>query len=412
MTVAKRALTALLTFLTLCALISSCGMGSSSAPLIQAEFRKGPYLIYSNDNSKMTVMWQTDMTPSSESKIEWGTTNNYSAGSANVTENGRGTNEHLFSYTIDGLSAGSYTYYRVTVDGTSQTGSFKTAPDSDASSVTFYAYGDTRSDPRAHNTVARQMMANVASDAGNRQTVCLHGGDFVLYGLTEAYWDEEFFDRDYPYMMELLAKIPIMPAMGNHEMYMEPPFDTDYENEHAGELLRKYWPIGIYDDKGSVYYSFDYGPVHIAVVDQYTTDFDLSSDQYAWLENDLSSSEKPWKIVMYHAPGWGASSSDDTDVRALTTRNDLGPLFAAQGIPLIIQGHHHYYSRSDVDGITYLVLGGGGAPLSEPETSYDYVVKAQKAYHFARFDVLGADTMSAVVIDSNGNEIDSFTIAQ
>ena len=54
------------------------------------------------------------------------------------------------------------------------------------------------------------------------------------------------------------------------------------------------------------YYSFDYGPAHITVVDQYVS-FAPGSAQYIWLENDLAASQKLWKFVILHEPAWSAA---------------------------------------------------------------------------------------------------------
>jgi hypothetical protein len=41
-----------------------------------AILQKGPYLIYPDTNTEMTVLWQTDETPGN-SMVEWGTTTAY-----------------------------------------------------------------------------------------------------------------------------------------------------------------------------------------------------------------------------------------------------------------------------------------------------------------------------------------------
>lgn len=40
----------------------------------------------------------------------------------------------------------------------------------------------------------------------------------------------------------------------------------------------------------------------------------------------------------------------------------LHPLFAKHGVEIVFNGHDHDYERSTVDGILYIVTGGGGAP--------------------------------------------------
>jgi hypothetical protein len=53
--------------------------------------------------------------------------------------------------------------------------------------------------------------------------------------------------------------------------------------------------------------------------------------------------------------------SGESDVLAL--RKILHPLFRQFGVTLAFEGHDHIYYRTQRDGITYVVTGGGGAPL-------------------------------------------------
>ena len=92
-------------------------------------------------------------------------------------------------------------------------------------------------------------------------------------------------------------------------------------------------------------------------------------------------------------------------------QDNLCPLFVAQGVQIVIQGHNHYYARCTVDGIEYITLGGGGGPLHEPNLSYINVVNAVEAYCFGKFDVSGTTT-DVSIIDNTGSVIDSFTINQ
>jgi len=71
--------------------------------------RKGPYLIYPNNNAQMTVLWQLDST--STCTLAWGLDTSYSTGSANTTEYG---SDHQHKYTITGLTPGTKYYYLVT----------------------------------------------------------------------------------------------------------------------------------------------------------------------------------------------------------------------------------------------------------------------------------------------------------
>lgn len=372
--------------------------------------RKGPYLIYPGNNTVMTILWQTNS--QANSTIEWGKTDSCSDGRAVVFEKNSGHNEHQFSYTITNLTPASRTYYKVIVDGVNYNGSFLAAPDNSAESLTFYAYGDTRSNPGIQERVISRMMADIKDELDKRQTFCLHAGDWVDAGNIEYGWDEDYFNRSCPITQAFLSKLPVMGCCGNHE--------------RTGELFRKYW-LYPFKSKGHNYYSFDYGPVHVAVVDQYSAEFENGSAQYEWLKQDLNSSMKFWKIVMFHEPAWSATAFNESENETedfvedesenepedestiFITRHDLAPLFKEMGVSVVISGHKHLYARCEVNGIQYITLAGGGAPLYNPSFDAPYLVVAAKAYHFARFDISGNE-MKVTAISIKGETIDSFTI--
>jgi len=370
--------------------------------------RKEPYLIYTGDSTSMTVAWQTNKSPES-AYIEWGSQPSILEESRIVKETGGGQDEHQFLYTITGLKPNTRTYYRVIVDGMAYSGSFKTAPGETEESLSFYVYGDTRSNPDINDRILSGILSDMKAIPDERQTFCTHSGDFVIYGMDEIFWDREYFNRDYSNTLEFLAKIPLMTSCGNHETYHENHFD---DPEHYGYLLRKYWPYTFLKEKNHCYYSVDYGPVHLAVIDQYTTDYDSGSVQHEWLKQDLENSKKPWKVVMFHRPGWSANILEkDVEFRGMHDNDEIiqkyyHPIFKENNVKVVLQGHIHYYARCSVEGIEYLTVGGGGAPLVTPNPEAEYLVKAVKKHHFGRIDIK-KDEMNITIIDIDGNEIDS-----
>ena len=354
-------------------------------------FRKGPYLVYPGTNTEMTVLWQTRRTPKAGSTIEWGPTTDYGDGPVSVAENGRRRDQHQFSHTITGLTPGALTHYRVTVAGKQLTGSFLAAPDAAATSVTLYAYGDTRSSPAVHNKVTAAIMSDVGTAAGARQTVCLHCGDWVRNGDREREWDGQYFSRSSADAMAFMSRMPVMGCRGNHE--------------RDGKLLRKYWPYP-YEDETGCYYSFDYGPVHVAVVDQFRR-FTARSDQYKWLAGDLAGSTRKFKIVVLHEPPWGAGTHQNDDA----TQSALCPLFESEGVDVVLAGHNHNYARCEVNGIQYVTTGGGGAPLYRVDTRRPHVGAAASVHHFVRLAVEG-DTMTVTAVRMDGEVIDSVDVVK
>lgn len=355
-----------------------------------AILHKGPYLIYPNMNTTMTVLWQTDATPGI-SMIEWGRTTTYGSGSGSLTESGSGSDEHQFRYTITGLDTAARYYYRVTVDTQQNSGSFMAAPSAAAKAVNMYGYGDTRTNPDDHDSVVAQLMIDVDADNDHRQTMMLHSADWVYNGEIESYWANEYFNRSYPNSLDFMSRMPVMGSRGNHE--------------GSAALLRKYWPYD-YQDGSGCYYSFDYGPVHVTVIDQYVT-FIPGSDQYVWLENDLATTRKLWKFIVLHEPAWGAGvHSNDAD-----TQQYLCPLFEQYGVAIVHAGHNHNYARCVVNDVQHITAGGGGAPLYAPDPEAENVVMTDQSLHFIKYE-LSDRHMTVTAIRNDGSIIESFEVVR
>ena len=355
-----------------------------------AEIQKGPYLIYPGNPTQMTVLWQLDFTGTC--RLEWGLDTSHSVGSVLTTQYGT---DHQHKYTIGTstpLTPGTKYFYRVEVEvgsGDYYTGTFLTAPGANAEDVKFLAYGDTRTDQASHNNVCAGIVSTYTGDP-NYQTFLVHVGDWVNTGDSELSWATEFFSRSplYPSIKELQANLPLQGCVGNHEFY--------------GNGFKKYWPYPYVADR---YWSFDYGPVHVVIVDQYV-DYGPGSAQLTWVEDDLSASMKDWKIIVLHEPGWSAGGGHGNNG---WVQRYIQPLCERYGVDIIFCGHNHYYARADVMGVQHITTGGGGAPLHTPHPSYPFVVAAARTYEFCKIDIRGHElTFEAVKPD--GTIIDRFVL--
>jgi hypothetical protein len=353
-----------------------------SAPESVAVMRKSPYLIYTGHNTEMQVLWQLHATDTC--LISWGVDTTYSSGSALSYEYG---DDHQHAYSISDLTPGTDYYYRVAVKDEAYTGSFRAAPVGDVTALKFMAYGDTRSYPESHEPVAAAMVATGDADEGFRSLI-VSMGDLVNHGDIESDWDRQFFDPSYPGIQKLLASFPYQSCIGNHEQ--------------SGVLFTKYFP---YPFVAGRYWSFDFGPAHFVVVDQYT-DYGPGSAQLAWIETDLASTDKVWKFVYLHEPGWSAGHHPNNT----TVQDVIQPLCEAHDVAIVFAGHNHYYARAVVNGVHHVTTGGGGAPLYAPNLGFPNVVAASRAYHFCKVEIEGSLlTFSAVTPD--GTEIDDFSVA-
>lgn len=348
-----------------------------------ANIEKGPYLIFPGSNTQMTVLYQLDGVETCS--LEWGTDTSYSTGSVLTSEYGT---DHQHKYTISSLTPGTKYYYRVSVGGTWYPGSFRAAPAASVQNLKFLAYGDTRSYPADHDAVAARMIQAYTSDPAY-QTITLHAGDWVNSADIESDWTNQFFDRGYTNITSMQANLPIQGCMGNHEQ--------------SGTVYEKYYPYPY--EPGGRYWSFDYGPLHVAIVDQYVS-YTTGSTQHNWLTNDLANTTKEWKVLVFHEPGWSAGGhSNEADVQ-----QHIQPLCTQYGVDLVFCGHNHYYARCLVNGVHHITVGGGGAPLYAPSSNADYLVTATQVHHHAEIAIDG-EQLDFIARDRNGNVIDSFSVS-
>lgn len=342
---------------------------------------KGPGVIYTGKNTEMKITWQS--ADARAFQLEVGTDLSYAL--ARIPVNPKGAGKTLYSVVLCNLSPGTRYFYRL-VQGQGYTGgSFITAPDGSASRLKFVSYGDSRTNPQLHDAVSRQVVELFTADAAY-QTLNLALGDLVTNGDDEGYWETEFFHPDLSNIRAQLANLAFIPVRGNHE--------------HSGVLFSRYFP---YPYVGKWYWSFDYGPAHFTVIDQYSN-LEPGSAQYQWLVNDLASTQKAWKFVALHQPGWSAAKRANGFVR-----DTLQPLLEQYGIAILFAGHDHFYSRAEVNGVQHLTIGTGGAPSYDPADGQPLIVASYKGTGFGKFEIDG-DRLTGWFIDSSGQARDTFMI--
>ncbi len=301
----------------------------------------------------------------------------------------RDTTNYLYQYDFTGLIPGTKYYYRVVTGSQCVSGSFYAAPAASATSVKFFSYGDTRTNGSIHNGLAAQVNAAYAADPAF-QSLNLNVGDWVSSD-SESAWTAEWFVSSYTALRKQDANLADIGVRGNHE--------------GAATYWKRYWPEPF--NSGGLYWSFDYGPMHVTLIDQYTS-YSAGSAEYNWIKNDLAASTKTWKMVVLHEPGWSAGGGHGDNT---TVQTDLQPLFQQYGVAIVFGGHNHYYARASVNGVTHLTVGGGGAPLYTPSSTYPNIVKTYQGYSFGEFSING-NVLTANIVNSSGAVVDSFSITK
>ena len=178
------------------------------------------------------------------------------------------------------------------------------------------------------------------------------------------------------------------------------------------------------------YYSFDYGHAHFVALDTLQSTLP-ASDQYRWLERDLSRTAQPWKFVFFHFPPYTAGFLDHQDGRrspldTASVRRNVVPLFETYGVDVVFAGHSHSYERTfpilqnqvidqgqepnyvNAAGPIYIVTGGGGASLLGLDSS-PLNARQNLAHHMVEISLSGDQVIGRASTPS-GFVIDEFTI--
>jgi 3',5'-cyclic AMP phosphodiesterase CpdA len=201
-------------------------------------------------------------------------------------------------------------------------------------------YGDSRTGHSMHSWVM-EGIASLTPEA------VFHTGDLVNDGRVADNWTT--FNN---IASQLPSGTPFYPALGNHEHESSLYFDNF---ELSGN---ERW-YSVNDIEGLKFIVLDTGSALAGA-----TSLIEASTQYQWLESELSSSisSTDFTVVTFHYPLYstGQHGSDDKHIAA-----DLVPLFEQYGVDAVFNGHDHDYERSTVNGIRYIVSGGGRGALEK-----------------------------------------------
>jgi hypothetical protein len=276
----------------------------------------------------------------------------------------------------------------------------ETAPVKGSGSVTFVAFGDSGTGSTAQRQIASRLDNETFDFA-------LHGGD-LTYGNSGGTGDgthQTLDDWFFSIYHRWLRSRPMFPAMGNHDSRAGNADGRPYRDMF---VLPENGASPAFPDHAERYYSFDYGPVHVVVLDTELAfqlpATDRRAAQLAWLEADLAATPQPWKVAVFHRSPYSAGGEHGSD---LEVREAFGPIFEEHGVQLVLSAHEHDYERSvpwragapAADGVTYVVIGGGGAPL-HPAGTAAWTAHSAAAYHYVRGTAAECTlTLSAIGVD-------------
>ena len=329
----------------------------------------GPYPQFSQEDS-IVISWKT-MTPARLNEVHWGS----SSALDMVTKDQSIFPKTFHSVRIKGLTAGQKYYYTVVSDYIeSPLYTFWTAfPRNE--SIRFVAYGDSQGDWDNWQTV---LLVSQAIERTNPAFV-IKPGDLVDNGRNPDNWVDFFSASPF------LHNSTLFPVLGNHENY--------------SRLFFSYFTLPFNEH----WYSFDNGPVHFIGLDSNIRNR-CRLRQFLWLFYDLKTHHQPFTIVFFHHPPYSSSNHGNTTV----LQKLWSPMFERYHVDIVFNGHDHNYERSIVNNVTYVVTGGGGAPLYNNGHS-PWTVYSEKTYHFCLLTA-NSTSLSCEAIKPNGSVFDSFIL--
>lgn len=308
-----------------------------------APTEKTPWTLFGPDpSSQVKIVWET-ATPTM-TYVRYGiAADQLTLSVTNLTV------DRIHSLTLSGLSADSVYYYQVGATLDSLTAAspiyqFRTAPGTDQVPFNFLVISDTQQ-MGTTNGFIRHIAGTLSKINTHFVTIV---GDITGEGYDQRNWDD-FFENFAP----VTSMTPLVPVVGNHDANLERIVPEPYPR-----LMHQYFPISV--DPFQFFYAFNYSMVHFAVLHaHWTTGFDLTDQQLAWLENDLAAAQSmPFRIVLFHCPlvdsGYFGNYADGIRAKLL-------PLFQAYHVQLTFSGHDHHYERLLLEDITLITSGGGGA---------------------------------------------------
>lgn len=219
----------------------------------------------------------------------------------------------------------------------------------------FVAFGDTRfhdpSDTEPANPAIRQAL--VAAIAKEKPAFISIGGDIVYNGNDSNDW--KVWDSETAAWRQ--DKIPVFPALGNHDLKGNLQASLKNYFERFPEL------------NDSRYYSVRIGNALMLVVDSSLPE--VAGPQGEWLKSQLERlpSSTDFVFFVFHHPPYTSSSDEKVfggGHSARPSEQALGKVLEeyqqrARARFVVFNGHVHNYERHEHGGVTYFVTGGGGA---------------------------------------------------
>jgi predicted phosphodiesterase len=237
----------------------------------------------------------------------------------------------------------------------------------------------------------------------------IHTGDLVYNVYEDPSPPQAFIRKFYQPLADLLHAAPIYPVFGNHEGYEDaywrdqpfyyaafPPLENSYGGDDFGGVSgQREW------------YAFTHGDYQFIFLNsQQFYSLDLREEQNAWLQERLGGSTSTTNIVVFHIPPFTSGYHPDDGI---PIRQAWIPLFEEANVALVLSGHDHNYERLELNGITYIVSGGGSNKLySKRDTREESEFFTAKS-HFVILELF-PDRIGMTAYGLGGEVLDHYTL--
>lgn len=257
----------------------------------------------------------------------------------------------------------------------------------DAEKSTFIVFGDSGTGSSEQKQLAA-LMENYSPN------VVIHTGD-LAYPIGSFGSIQENVLEVYD---KLFSKSSFYPSLGNH----------DYKTENGKPFVETFDLPG-----NERFYSFEIGKALFIALDSNKPLDENPSQMIPWLENLLSQTKIKIRIIYFHHPPY-SSGPHGSEKRIL---DKLVPIFEKYKVDIVFSGHEHNYQRTCKilqgkcveNGTSYIVTGGGGAPLYKLGKEL-WFSKIQKSIHHFILGELGECQLNLKAIDINNNIFDKLII--
>jgi len=319
-----------------------------------------PYLNQATANS-IQVSWKTKA-PADVAVVRYGTTESNLDRQAAATTRQVAANYYWNTAQLTGLVPSTVYYYQVTCgDKTSETGHFRTMPESDSSKpFRILMIGDHQRNERSDYEWLLRMAERKAQEKwGNAAlednvSMLMNVGDQVDSGSVRQYEFTHLYKS-----REVMSRLPIMTCVGNHELFKDPQL-TLYKGHFAsyGDIGYKGISSGT-----ALYYAYQAGPVLFVVMNTDGT----SDEQKQWVRQVVSTADGDatvkFIVSVQHRPLYAEQWAGDTN--SWMTDQVMPILCASRKHVLNCAGHHHLYARGQMtQWPVYHIISGGGVGTS------------------------------------------------